>query len=82
MSVHIGKLKRLPRRKLLLWLVLTLSYLSLPACASLDATSSTGVKARCAAWRSITYSSSKDTPETVKQVRVHNRVGQNLKCWR
>lgn len=44
--------------------------------------SSTETAAQCSAWRSITYSGKKDTPETVKQVRVHNRTGQNLGCWK
>jgi len=64
-------------------LVLTLSLLStaslLAACAT---TSTTETRAQCAAWRAITYSSKGDTALTVKQVRVHNRTGQNLGCWK
>lgn len=45
-------------------------------------TTATTTDAQCAAWRAITYSSSKDTVETVKQVRVHNKVGKNLGCWK
>lgn len=51
------------------------------ATASCQTTSSTETKAQCAAWRAITYSSKKDTPPTVKQIRVHNRTGQKLGCW-
>ena len=45
-------------------------------------TSSTEIRAQCAAWRSITYSKKGDTGKTIRQVRVHNRTGQNLGCWR
>lgn len=38
----------------------------------------------CLAGKRITYSASRDTPETVAQVREHNAVGRALKCrdWR
>jgi hypothetical protein len=36
--------------------------------------------AQCDAFRPITYSSKKDTPETVKQVRTHNLAYKNLGC--
>lgn len=49
--------------------------------AGCQTTSSTEIKAQCAAWRAITYSAKKDTADTVRQVRVHNRTGQNLGCW-
>jgi hypothetical protein len=45
-------------------------------------TTVTTTKAQCGPWRAITYSSKGDTAQTVKQVRVHNRTGQHLKCWR
>lgn len=35
---------------------------------------------QCAPAKPITYSSSKDTAETIKQVRVHNQTYGNLKC--
>jgi hypothetical protein len=41
----------------------------------------TTVKTQCAAWRAITYSSQRDTAETTRQVRVHNRAGQKIGCW-
>jgi hypothetical protein len=44
-------------------------------------TSSTGTAAKCAGLEPIRYSSSKDTPETVKQAKVHNAVGRSLGCW-
>ena len=37
---------------------------------------------QCVAWRAITYSSKKDTPPTVKQVREHNATGKYLGCWK
>jgi hypothetical protein len=42
----------------------------------------TAAKTQCEAWRPITYSGTRDTPQTVRQVRVHNRTGQNLGCWK
>lgn len=42
----------------------------------------TTVAELCKPWRSITYSSTKDTPVTVRQVRVHNKTGANLGCWK
>jgi outer membrane murein-binding lipoprotein Lpp len=52
----------------------------LAGCAT-TATTATTAKAQCAAWRAITYSSKNDTAETVRQVRVHNRTGQKIRCW-
>jgi hypothetical protein len=52
----------------------------LAACAT-TGTSATTIKAQCAAWRAITYSSQHDTAVTVRQVRVHNRTGQKIGCW-
>ena len=61
-------------------LVLMLSAtLLLTACQTIR--SSDDREAQCAAWRSILYSL-KDTAGTIQQVRVHNRVGQNLGCWK
>lgn len=45
-------------------------------------TTVTRSETQCAAWRAITYSSKKDTPLTVEQVRVHNQVGRKLGCWK
>ena len=36
----------------------------------------------CAPWRPITYSASKDAPDTVDQVRLHDLVGRKLHCWK
>jgi hypothetical protein len=41
----------------------------------------TTVKTQCAAWRSITYSSRRDTAATVREIRVHNLTGQKIGCW-
>lgn len=59
--------------------LLLLLAIYLGGCAT---TSSTETKAQCAAWRPITYSLKGDTARTVKQIRVHNRTGQNLRCWK
>ena len=62
-------------------LVLTLSVmLSLAACAGMNSTG-TGSRVACSGWKPITFSTAKDTKETVTQVRVHNQTGRNLKCW-
>lgn len=72
-----------PRSNAARRLVRTLSLLSIASLlAACSTTSSTETKAQCAAWRAITYSSKKDTAVTVKQIRVHNRTGQNLGCWK
>jgi hypothetical protein len=42
----------------------------------------TNTRSQCAAWRAISYSASKDTGMTVRQIRIHNRVGQRLGCWK
>jgi len=36
----------------------------------------------CAPWKPITYSGTRDTAPTTKQVRVHNLTGRNLGCWK
>ena len=53
----------------------------LVGCATTRTTVTT-VRAQCAAWRAITYASQHDTAETVRQVRVHNRTGQKIGCWK
>jgi hypothetical protein len=73
----------MPRRRFLLLsslIPLCLLALSLAGCAT-DMTA-TATKTLCAAWRPITYSGTRDTSNTVRQVRVHNKTGQNLGCWR
>ena len=52
----------------------------LAGCATTGKTATT-VKVQCAAWRAITYASRRDTAETARQVRVHNRTGQKIGCW-
>jgi predicted small secreted protein len=49
--------------------------------AACQTTSSTGTKSKCAGLKPITYSSSKDTAETVKQAKIHNAFGRKLGCW-
>jgi len=53
----------------------------LAGCATTGMTA-TSANAQCAAWRAITYASRHDTAETVRQVRVHNRTGEKMGCWR
>jgi len=60
---------------------LLLASTTLAGCAT-TGTSATTAPAQCAAWRAITYSSQHDTAVTVRQVRVHNRTGEKLGCWR
>lgn len=65
--------------------IITVSVVVMGAVASPSGcvtTSSTDIAAQCAAWRAITYSVKKDTPPTVKQIRIHNQVGRNLGCWK
>jgi outer membrane lipoprotein SlyB len=58
-----------------------LASFTLAGCATTHTTATT-VRAQCAAWRAISYSSKHDTSQTVRQVRVHNRTGQKIGCWR
>lgn len=53
--------------------------LALNGCVTTGSTATT-TKTICKPWRSITYSSSKDTAATVYQIRVHNRTGERLRC--
>lgn len=62
---------RLPRR-----LVLTLMLLPMAACTTLGSGTSY-VDTSCQAFRPIGYSS-RDTVETVKEIRGHNRVYDRL----
>lgn len=55
--------------------------LCLGACQTLNGTPTTAAS-QCAAWRAISYSSSKDTPPTIDQIRTHNLVGKKLGCWK
>jgi outer membrane lipoprotein SlyB len=54
---------------------------TLAGCATTGTTATT-VSGQCAAWRAITYASKHDTAETVRQVRVHNRTGEKIGCWK
>lgn len=48
--------------------------------ANCQTTASTGVKAKCAGLKGVSYDSTKDTPETVKQAKIHNAVLKKLGC--
>lgn len=71
------KLLSLP---LLLWLPL-----SLASCATVSTGTASDPSLTkqivCGPWRAITVSKTKDTPETVRQVQVHDQTGVNLGCW-
>lgn len=71
-----AKLKRASRLLSLLLVGLLIS-----GCVT-TRTTATDRKSQCAAWRAITYSANGDTKMTVDQIRIHNRVGQLLKCWK
>lgn len=75
--------KRLSPRARLFAVLPSVAFASclLAGCGTIPMTATT-TKAQCAAWRAITYSSSKDTAPTVEQIRVHNQVGQKLGCWK
>ena len=62
-------------------LLLALLALFLGGCATTRTTATT-TEALCAPWRAITYSGKSDSPQTARQIRVHNDVGKRLKCWR
>lgn len=79
-------LKRL-FRPLYLSPLLFAAALSLPGCTTLSGLSAsrstvTTSAELCRPWQAIPYSSAKDTPKTVRAVRVHNKTGANLKCWK
>ena len=69
-------------RKLKLACLLLGMGVLLSACQTTSGTATTGNKAMKNAFRAITYSSSKDTAPTVRQIRVHNETGRKLKLWR
>ena len=57
----------------LLRLLLLGTMLTLSACQT-TRTTGTIVDTSCSAFRPITYSASQDTPETVAEIRAHNRA--------
>jgi len=73
-TIAIEKVKQL-RSPIAIGIALALGGCALPI-------SATTKEAQCSAWRPITYSKSKDTPETVRQVRTHNLTGKNMNCWK
>lgn len=62
-------------------MIKVLAVLSMAACLAGCQTTATATKTVCAAWTPITYSGTKDTLKTTRQVKVHNKTGQNLGCW-
>ena len=70
-----------PMRRLAAAGAALLASFLLAGCVTTGSTATT-VKAQCSAWRSISYSSKRDTAETVRQVRVHNLTGQKVGCWK
>ena len=59
---------------------LLLSAIVLAGCAT--ATTATSSAAICSGWKPISYSTKKDTPETVAQIRAHNLFGIRRGCWK
>jgi hypothetical protein len=60
-------------------LLLGLTLTSLTACTTLSTgTPPVVIDTSCSAFKPITYSASQDTPETVSEVRAHNRVFTTL----
>lgn len=72
----------LPSRLVRLVLVLSVTSVAcgLGGCAT-TGTTAVNTKIICKPWRSITYDTTKDTQQTIYQIRVHNRTGERLKCW-
>lgn len=71
--------------------LLSVTFLALPTAGCLTTTGTTATigtgreantKARCAGWRSIEFDAWGDTPETINQIRQHNRVGSIKRCWK
>jgi hypothetical protein len=77
--LYLGPIARM-RLRLAMYAAL-LGSSTLAGCATI-ATTATTAGAQCAAWRAITYASKHDTAETVRQVRVHNRAGEKIGCWK
>lgn len=72
-----------PARTLKLLCLLSCLVLPLPGCLTTSTTGTYGSKpSMAAAFRPITYSSKKDTAETVRQIRVHNATGRKLHLWK
>jgi hypothetical protein len=36
----------------------------------------------CSGWKPISYSSKKDTPQTIQQAKAHNLFGIRRGCWK
>jgi hypothetical protein len=51
-------------------------------CSATTRTTATTAEALCAPWRAISYSGKRDTPQTVREIRVHNATGAKLTCWK
>lgn len=83
-------LERLPPATKPALTLLLLSVLCLPTAGCFEATRTTvtagskpaSLAARCAGWTRISYSGDSDTMETIEQVRIHNQVGRNKRCWK
>lgn len=63
--------------------VITLSLLaaSLASCATVSTGVAPGISLACKAYGAgISYDSTRDTAQTVQQIRVHNKSFENLGC--
>src|SRR5262245_53993588 len=69
------------RRRLPVAVALLASPILLAGCVTTGTTATT-TRALCEPWRAISYSGKRDSSQTVREIRVHNRTGQNLRCWK
>lgn len=63
-------------------LPLSLLAVSLAGCQHVSPSVGTTAASRCSGFRALTYDSKRDTAETVRGNRVHNKTGANLGCWK
>lgn len=79
-SMRVALLSAISSMEPLVVAVLLVALVVLGGCATTGSTV-TATRTICAPWRAITYSGKGDTAPTKEQIRVHNRTGENLKCW-
>lgn len=69
------------RSRLLSTMLFLILPLSLASCATFGTGTAVSTAAVCNPWKPITYSGTKDTPATTRQIKVHNATGVTMKCW-
>lgn len=84
-TIGVSKRSELLQRltRLLVRLLLPLSILGaiLAGCATVPTVETASKANVCRPWKKISFSKG-DTDGTIKQVRVHDQTGRNLRCWR